>query len=61
VKDDWLIYFDQYRDKTYGAVKTSDFKSFTNISKEIAIPKDHKHGTITPIDSKTLKQLKAGK
>ncbi len=34
--DNWLIYFDQYRDKTYGAVRTSDFKHFTNISKKSA-------------------------
>jgi hypothetical protein len=58
VGENWLIYFDQYRDKTYGAVSTSDFKTFTNISKEIAVPEDHKHGTIIPVDSRTLKRLK---
>lgn len=61
VKNDWLIYFDQYRDKTYGAVRTTDFRTFTNISKEITVPKDHKHGTIIPIDRKTLKALQAQK
>ncbi|WP_353718473.1 glycoside hydrolase family 43 protein [Dyadobacter sp. 676] len=58
VKNDWLVYFDQYRDKTYGAVKTADFKSFTDISTEIAVPDGHKHGTIIPVDSRTLKKLK---
>jgi len=58
VGNEWLIYFDQYRDKTYGAVKTSDFKTFTEISKQISVPKDHKHGTITKISNKTLKALK---
>ena len=57
VGSDWLIYFDQYRDKTYGAVKTTDFKTFTNISTEITVPEGHKHGTIIPIDFKTLKRL----
>jgi len=57
VGGDWLIYFDQYRDKTYGAVKTSDFKTFVNISGEITIPKDHKHGTIALIKRRTLKNL----
>ncbi len=61
VKNDWLIYFDQYRDKTYGAVSTTDFKSFTNISQEIAVPEGHKHGTIIRVDGKTLKLLKAGR
>lgn len=58
VGNDWLIYFDQYRDKTYGAVRTTDFKTFTNISKEIAVPEGHKHGTIIPIDAGTLKSLR---
>ena len=59
VGNDWLIYFDQYRDKTYGAVKTTDFKEFVNISDRVAVPKDHKHGTITKINRKTLKVLKS--
>ncbi|SEJ30828.1 hypothetical protein SAMN04487995_4114 [Dyadobacter koreensis] len=58
VGNDWLIYFDQYRNKTYGAVKTSDFKTFTDISKQVNIPKDHKHGTITKISNRTLNGLK---
>ncbi|MDQ6479133.1 glycoside hydrolase family 43 protein [Dyadobacter sp. LHD-138] len=59
VGKDWLIYFDQYRDKTYGAVKTTDFKEFVNISDQVVVPKDHKHGTITKINRKTLKLLKS--
>ena len=59
VGKDWLIYFDQYRDKTFGAVKTSDFKEFVNISDQVVVPKDHKHGTITKINRKTLKVLKS--
>ena len=58
VGKDWLIYFDQYRDKTYGAVRTRDFKEFINVSSEVDVPKDHKHGTITRINRKALKKLK---
>lgn len=54
---DWLIYFDSYRDKTYGAVKTRDFKTFTNISGEIKIPEAHKHGTILTTTKKTVRTL----
>ena len=57
VGKDWLIYFDQYRDKTYGAVKTSDFKTFTNVVKDIGVPKDHKHGTIIPVSRKLINRL----
>lgn len=57
VKNEWLIYFDAYREKIYGAVKTSDFKSFTNITNEVSLPVGHKHGTIFKSDNKTLKAL----
>jgi hypothetical protein len=58
--ENWLIYFDQYRDKTYGAVSTRDFKTIDSISHKISVPAGHKHGTIIRIDAKTLKKLRAG-
>lgn len=57
IKDDYLIYYDQYRDKIYGAMKTKDFKTFTDITKEISVPQDHKHGTIFISNEKILKGL----
>jgi hypothetical protein len=57
VKDDYIIYYDQYRDKIYGAMKTKDFKTFTDITKEVSLPKDHKHGTIFVVKKKTLDKL----
>lgn len=46
VGDDWLVYFDAYREKIYGAVKTRDFKTFTDVTGEVSFPPDHKHGTV---------------
>ncbi|KAA0994117.1 family 43 glycosylhydrolase [Dyadobacter sp. UC 10] len=57
VKDSWLIYFDQYRDKTYGAVRTKDFRQFENISKEITVPEGHKHGTIVKVSRRLVHSL----
>jgi hypothetical protein len=54
---DWLIYFDGYRAKKYGAVRTTDFKTFTDISDSVSVPIGHKHGTIVMTDKKTLKKL----
>ena len=45
IGDDWVIYFDAYRDKQYGAVKTRDFRNFTDISSQVSFPEGHKHGT----------------
>lgn len=57
VGNEWLIYFDAYREKKYGAVKTTDFKTFTPLKDEISVPEGHKHGTIFKVKKKTLKQL----
>jgi Glycosyl hydrolases family 43 len=57
VGDDYLIYYDQYRDKIFGAMKTKDFKTFTDITKEVSLPEGHKHGTIFEVKKKTVKQL----
>lgn len=57
VEDEWLIYFDSYRTKTYDAVSTKDFKEFTSISDKISIPKNHKHGTIFKVSENILNNL----
>ena len=38
VGDEWLIYYDVYRQVRYGAVSTKDFKTFTPIDDKISIP-----------------------
>jgi len=46
VKDEWLVYYDSYRKKTYDASSTKDFIHFDTINNKIRIPQGHKHGTI---------------
>ena len=53
----WLIYFDSYREKTYNAVKTIDFKKFTDISNQISIPEGHKHGSILKVEESIVNKL----
>ena len=57
VGDDWLIYFDAYRGKHFGALRTHDFKSFTDISQEVSFPPGHKHGTAIKITTPILDAL----
>ncbi|KAA5540863.1 glycoside hydrolase family 43 protein [Adhaeribacter rhizoryzae] len=57
IKDQWLIYFDVYQEKIYGAMRTKDFKTFTDITKEVNVPKGHKHGTIFKATKKQLQNL----
>ncbi len=57
VGEDYLIYFDEYREFTYGAVKTRDFIHFQNISEEVSVPKGHKHGTIFMASSSVVEKM----
>ena len=54
---DWLIYFDAYREKIYGAMKTRDFKTFTDATKEVSVPPEHKHGTAITVPRAILEKL----
>ncbi|MDD3322526.1 MAG: glycoside hydrolase family 43 protein [Paludibacter sp.] len=56
--NDYLIYFDEYKTSTYGAVKTNDFIHFQNISNKISVPVGHKHGTIFKAPATIISNLK---
>lgn len=56
--DKYLIYYDAYREKIFGAASTTDFKTFTNITKQVDVPVGHKHGTIFKTTKKVLNNLK---
>lgn len=57
VKDGYLIYYDVYQDKRYGASFTKDFTRFVKADSLITVPDRHKHGTISLVKKKYLKQL----
>jgi hypothetical protein len=53
----YIIYYDNYGEKNYKAVRTQDFKTFEDVSAKIKLPEGHKHGTITTISKSILKVL----
>jgi hypothetical protein len=57
VKDGYLIYYDVYQKKRYGASFTKDFKSFVSADSLISVPDGHKHGTVLKTSIKVLKDL----
>ena len=57
VKDEWLIYYDSYRKKTYEVMSTKNFASFTNITAKVKVPQGHKHGTIFSVKKKVVNKL----
>jgi sucrose-6-phosphate hydrolase SacC (GH32 family) len=52
VGERWLIYYDKYNKGGYGAVETTDFKTFKPVS--VSLPKGIRHGTVLAVPSTTL-------
>lgn len=60
IGDRWLIYFDHYHNpQYYGALESSDFKTWKDASAKVSFPKGHRHGTVLPIGEQTLGKLLA--
>lgn len=57
VGSDYIIYFDRYKKFDFGAVRTRDFKHFEDISSQVKIPKNHKHGTIFKAPCRIAREL----
>ena len=55
--DGWLIYYDRYELKDFGAHFTKDFSSFEDVSNKVSVPNLHKHGTIFEADETILNGL----
>jgi hypothetical protein len=53
----WLVYFDKYTEHKYGAVTSTDLKTWTDISDQIHFPQGTRHGTVLRISQKELAKL----
>jgi Glycosyl hydrolases family 43 len=58
-KDGYLIYYDVYQEKRYGASFTKDFKTFINADSLVSVPAMHKHGTVLRANKKLLKNIRS--
>jgi hypothetical protein len=53
----YIIYYDRYRRGDFGALKTSDFRNFTDYTDSISVPMLHKHGTIFRAPEKIVREI----
>lgn len=60
IKDNtWIVYFDKYTQHKYGAVASTDLKNWIDVSENINVPKNLRHGTILEITKNEFDQLMA--
>lgn len=57
----WYVYFDKYRNHKYGAITSTDLKTWTDVSDQLQLPLGIRHGTVFKITAAEYEKLKAAK
>jgi beta-xylosidase len=57
IGNEWLVYFDKYRDHVYGAVRSEDLVNWTDVSSKISFPAGARHGTVFTITREEFKRF----
>jgi hypothetical protein len=55
----WFVYFDKYRERSYGVVTSSDLERWTDESDRLVVPEGMRHGTVLEIPAEAAARLLA--
>ena len=58
IGDEWIVYFDKYRDHTMGAVASGDLETWEDISDRVSFPRGVRHGTVFKVSGEVFERLK---
>lgn len=53
----WIVYYDCYTKRHYGAVESTDLKNWTNITEKLKFPKEARHGTVFRVEKSIVDAL----
>lgn len=59
INGNWIVYFDKYIDKKYGAVSSRDLGTWEDVSDRVTFPEGARHGTVFLVSRTLFLQLKA--
>jgi hypothetical protein len=57
----WWVYFDKYRDKKYGVMRTQDWQTWEDRSADLVMPTGIRHGTVLSVPRTLVDALNAAK
>lgn len=57
INGSWIVYFDKYTEHKYGAITSTDLKTWTDISDKVSFPKGLRHGTVFTITKEEFERL----
>jgi hypothetical protein len=55
--DEYVVYFDCYRDQRYGAMKSKDLQHWEDVGGRLAMPAGARHGTVLQVPAEVLEPL----
>ena len=58
IGDEWIVYFDIYRDRRMGAISSTDLETWKEISDSLSFPQVTRHGTILEVSKEVFEGLK---
>jgi len=58
IGNQWTVYFDKYTEHQYGAIQSTDLKTWTDVSDKLVMPKGIRHGTVFTVTRNELELLK---
>ena len=54
----WHVYFDKYRDKKYGVIRSKDFATWEDLSDQLVLPAGIRHGTVLRVPRAVVELLR---
>lgn len=51
------VFFDQYTEKRYGAVRSKNFENWEDVSEQVSFPQGARHGSIVTVDSQRFAEI----
>ena len=57
IGNDWIVYYDCYRDGKYGAVRSRNGEDWQDVGTLVSFPVGTRHGTAFEVDQKTYERL----
>jgi hypothetical protein len=59
IGETWIVYFDKYKVRQYGAVASRDLVKWEEVSDQVHLPEGARHGTAFRVSDEILKALMA--
>lgn len=57
IGNDWIVYFDMYTEHKMGAIRSTDLRTWEDISDRIQFPKGTRHGTVFKVNQSILDNI----